>query len=126
MFRKLCHLKALKIKENSETGYIFETKIPKLVEDEGILWAPPRQVEIKCSPALPSPALPSPALPSLPLSSHPLPSLPLDSGRSSGKENSLERRRTSLFKLALGSMLLSENCQKQRVQLKPRIQKIIE
>ena len=41
-------LKALKMNKNTETGYIFVTKIPKLVEDNGILWAPHCQVEINC------------------------------------------------------------------------------
>ena len=36
--------------ENSEAGYIFGTKIPKPVEDKGILWALPVQVEVKCLP----------------------------------------------------------------------------
>ena len=50
MFGKLSCLKALEMNENSETGYIFRTKIPKPVENKGILWASPRQVEVKCPP----------------------------------------------------------------------------
>ena len=37
--------------ENSESGYIFGTKIPKPMEDKGILWAPSRQVEFKSHPS---------------------------------------------------------------------------
>ena len=38
------------MKENSETEYTFSTKIPELLEGEGILEAPPRQLLIKYSP----------------------------------------------------------------------------
>ena len=38
--------------ENFETGYIFGAKVPKPVKDKGILWEPPCQVEVKCSPDL--------------------------------------------------------------------------
>ena len=34
------------MKENSETGYIFSTKVPEPLKGEGILGAPPRQLLI--------------------------------------------------------------------------------
>ena len=47
------------MKENSETGCIFGTKIPKLVEDKEILWSPPRQVEVNPPPPPPPPPPPN-------------------------------------------------------------------
>ena len=41
-----------KIKENSETGYTFSTKIPKPLEGEGILGARPRQLLVKYLPGV--------------------------------------------------------------------------
>ena len=54
-------LEALEMNENSETGYIFGTEIPKPVEDERILWASSRQVEVEVK--LPSPPPPPPPPP---------------------------------------------------------------
>ena len=41
------NFKVSEMNKNSETGYIFGTKIPKPVEDKGNLWAPLGQVGIK-------------------------------------------------------------------------------
>ena len=43
-------LKAKEANKNSKTVLIFQTDVPKPVEDKGILWAPGCQVEVKCPP----------------------------------------------------------------------------